>query len=394
MDSRLRILFEKYFNKQASPEEERELFELLQREELQKSLEALLEETYLDYEQKERFFNAKQTSRMLKRIKQQTVLSPRVLWYRIGGYAAVILVCLGLGLFVYSYLSKSINTSSTKKTVVKRDVEPGFERATITLADGQTLELEEIANGIFADRESRFVKEGEGRLNYSGLEKSTKETVFHTMRVPKGGQYRVVLADGTKVWLNAASSLHYPTRFDGDIREVTVSGEAYFEVARNVNKPFFVNCEGQRVQVLGTDFNVRAYPDETAFKTTLLAGSIAITTVGTSSKKIRLQPGEEASLTAKGSIKVNRLKEADLAIAWTKGYFAFNRADLPSVLRELSRWYNVDLKVKSSTTKTYTGKIDRQLTLSELLNGLALSGIPIQIEDQEHIIELPKDLFK
>src|SRR5690606_12041346 len=154
MDSRLRILFEKYFNKQASPEEEHELFDLLQREELQKSLEALLEETYLDYEQKERFFNAKQTSRMLKRIKQQTVLSPRVLWYRIGGYAAAILVCLGLGLFVYSYLSKSIDTSSTKKTVVKRDVEPGFERATITLPDGRTLELEEIANGIFADRES------------------------------------------------------------------------------------------------------------------------------------------------------------------------------------------------------------------------------------------------
>lgn len=394
MDSKLRILFEKYFNKQASPQEELELFALLQKEELQEPVEALLEKAFLDYEQNESFFDTAQTAHLLKQIKQRTILKANRKWHAVLRYAAAMLLTCGLGLFVYFYLMQPVNNLSEKqKIVVKRDVLPGYEKASITLADGRTIEVENIANGKFNDRNSSFVKEQQGQLNYYTNEPSSKEGVFHTMRVPKGGQYRLVLADGTKVWLNAASSLHYPTRFDDSLREVTVTGEAYFEVARNVDKPFIVHCNGQRIQVLGTHFNVRAYSDEPELKTTLLTGSVAITKVGTRSESVLLRPGEEASLGAQGAIKVNMLKDASARVAWTKGYFSFNRADLQTVLRELARWYNVDLKVSSSTTKTYTGKIDRQLTLSELMKGLALSGIPIQIEDKEQIIELPKDLY-
>lgn len=392
METRLHILFEKYFKKTASPEEELELFTLLQKQEEENSLEILLEKAYLDYEQKARFFDTEQTSRMMNRVKQETAMKASAWHSPIWRYAAAILLSLCAGLFVYYYTTEPVNDRSVakQKTVVERDVAPGNETATITLADGRTITVEEMADGLFNDQGNIFLKEQKGLLNYTANGAGAKDGAFHTMHVPKGGQYRLVLADGTKVWLNAASSLRYPTRFGDKIREVSISGEAYFEVAHDANKPFFVKCEGQRIQVLGTHFNVRAYPDEQLVRTTLLEGSVALTKEGVTDHITRLQPGEEASLFMGGDIRVNRLSDVTVRIGWTKGYFAFNRADLGTVLRELSRWYDVEFKVKASTTKTYTGKINRKLTLSELMNGLALSGIPIQIEDKEHIIELPK----
>lgn len=391
METRLHILFEKYFKRTASPEEELELFTLLQKKEEEAALEILLEKAYLDYEQEARFFDAEQTSRMMNRVKQETAMKASAGRSRVWQYAAAILLSLCAGLFVYYYTTEPVNKMATKqKTVVKRDVAPGNEKASITLADGRTITMEEMANGLFNDQGNIFLKEQKGLLNYATNGAGAKDGAFHTMHVPKGGQYRLVLADGTKVWLNAASSLRYPTRFGDNIREVSITGEAYFEVAHDANKPFFVKCEGQRIQVLGTHFNVRAYPDEQLVRTTLLEGSVALTKEGVTDHITRLQPGEEASLFVGGDIRVNRLSDVTVRIGWTKGYFAFNRADLGTVLRELSRWYNVEFKVKASTTKTYTGKINRKLTLSELMNGLALSGIPIQIEDKEHIIELPK----
>lgn len=391
METKLRILFEKYFKKTASPEEELEFFALLQKNEEDGSLEELLEKAYLDYEQSERFFNAEQTGRMMNQIKQETATKANIRRYHIWQYAAVMLLSLCLGLFVYYYIAEPVNNMAAKqKTVVKRDVAPGNETATITLSDGRTITVEEMANGLFNDQGNVFLKEQRGLLNYAAIEAGAKEGAFHIMQVPKGGQYRLVLADGTKVWLNAASSLRYPTHFGDKVREVSITGEAYFEVAHDANKPFFVKCEGQRIQVLGTHFNVRAYPDEQLIRTTLLEGSVALTKDGVVDQVTRLQPGEEASLLEGGNMRVERLSDVTIRIGWTKGYFAFNRADLGTVLRELSRWYNVEFNVKAPTAKTYTGKINRKLTLSELMNGLALSGIPIQIEDKDHIIELPK----
>lgn len=393
MESRLRILFEKYFHKTASPDEEREFFALLQQDELQEPLENLLKKAYLNYENSDPFFDVEQTDRMLKQIKGRSIGNARRGWYQIARYAAVILFGFGLGFFIYYYWSKPIDKpSAQQKTMVKRDVVPAKERATITLADGRIVAVEEMANGLFNDQGNTFLKEPQGLLDYSTNENTAKDIAFHTIHIPKGGQYRLILADGTKVWLNAASSLQYPTRFDGTVREVSVSGEAYFEVAHQAERPFLVHCKGQRIQVLGTHFNVRAYMDEPELKTTLLEGSVVVTKQDRPAEGVRLKPGEEASLAAEGNIKVTPLKDASLRIGWTKGYFMFDRADLKTVLRELSRWYDVDFKVKSNTTKTYTGKIDRQLSLSELMNGLSLSGIPIQIEDQDHIIELPTDL--
>lgn len=391
MKTRLHILFEKYFNKTASPKEELEFFSLLQEEGIDEQLEHLLEQSYEAYGQNEPYFDKAGTTRVLNKIKERMFTKASKRFYPYWSYAAGILLSIGLALFAYYYIDKPlVETRGMQKRVVKREVPPGNERAVIVLSDGRTVDVEAMQDGVNKDQGNTFLKEEKGLLNYTTNAVDDKRVAFHSMQVPKGGQYQLVLSDGTKVWLNAASSIRYPTRFKENTREVSIMGEAYFEVAHDAQKPFFVKTNGQRIQVLGTRFNVRAYADEALVKTTLLEGSVELIALDQKNSR-RLRPGDEASLSADGSWRVAQLPDASVRIGWTKGYFSFSHANLETVLRELSRWYNVDFTLKSKTTKTYTGKIDRKLPLSELLNGLAISGVPIQIEDKEHIIELPKN---
>jgi len=391
METRLRTLFEKYFNKTASPEEELEFFALLQEQGGDEHLERLLEKAYSEYEQEHPYFDIPRTTGLWERIKAHTAIKAKGWAYLRWSYAVAILCSIGFLLFAFYYIDKPVVRQPEKlKTVMEKDVAPGNEKAVIILADGRAVDVGAMEDGLNKDHGNTFLKEEKGGLNYMANGATDQEVTFHLMQVPKGGQYHLVLADGTKVWLNAASSIRYPTRFIGDNRVVSITGEAYFEVAHNVQKPFFVQTAGQRIQVLGTRFNVRAYNDEADVKTTLLDGSVELVALDKRQSR-RLRPGEEASLSADGTWRVVQLPDAAARIGWTKGYFAFNRADLETVLRELSRWYNVDFNIKSKTSKTFTGKIDRQLPLSDLMSGLAISGVPIQIEDKEHIIVLPKN---
>lgn len=391
--SRLQALFKKYLNSTATSEEELEFFSLLLKENPEEDLTEILQKMFEEHQAQTSFFTERESGRLLGHIKQRTGMRRKMFQFA-WKYAAAVLLALCAGLFLYYYLAKRpMITEMKEKVVVRRDVAPGNEKAVITLADGKVMDVDLVANGTFDDHGNIFLKEENGLLNYAANHTKNKDVAFHTMTVPKGGQYQLVLADGTKVWLNSASSIRYPTSFNGKTREVSVDGEAYFEVAHDAEKPFFVKSRGQAIRVLGTHFNVKAYKDEPVIKTTLLEGSIELSTIQAIGKEaMKLLPGDEAEVTVRGAekdVRLTHLANPSVRIAWTDGYFAFNRTDLESVLRELSRWYNVDFKVKTKTTKTYTGKIDRKLSLSELMNGLALSGISIQIEDNDNIIVLP-----
>ncbi len=253
----------------------------------------------------------------------------------------------------------------------KNDVLPGSNRAVLTLSDGRKVELVPETKKI--TEAGTHIQNENGKLVYQ----KTERVVMNTMSTPRGGQYQLTLPDGTNVWLNAASSITYPTAFINNTREVTITGEAYFEVVKNAAKPFIVNTYKDEITVLGTAFNVNAYTDEENMKTSLREGSVKI------AEKI-LKPGQAY---VNGKI-IDANIEQD--IGWKNGVFAFNDADLPTVMRQLSRWYNVDVVYAGPVPDgKFNGKIGRSLTLEQVLKGLTSTRIKYRIENQNKIIILP-----
>src|SRR5690606_18203557 len=199
------------------------------------------------------------------------------------------------------------------------------------------------------------------------------------LSTPKGGTYQIVLPDGTKVWLNAASTLKYPSRFDGGERVIELSGEAYFAVAKDVKKPFKVVSNGQEIQVLGTEFNISAYVDEAEMKTTLVAGAVQIFN-RQSSIVNRLEPGEQSII--RGAFTDIQKVETERYTAWKNGYFYFKQTPFAEIMRQLARWYDIDVIYKGSIPKeTFSGVMDRNLTLNDVLKLLNVFSVQVQIEE-------------
>lgn len=263
------------------------------------------------------------------------------------------------------------------------DVEPGGNRATLTLADGSRITLDSAVNGqLVREGNAAIIKTAEGSIAYKqiGEENSISSIGYNTLRTPRGGQYQVDLPDGTKVWLNAASSIRFPSRFTGNERVVELDGESYFEVARNTAMPFRVkNKNGVVVEVLGTHFNVNCYPSE-RFQATLLEGSIQIN-AGELSKK--LTPGQQGVIDA-GKILINEHADVEQAVAWKNGLFHFNRADIYTIMRQLERWYDVQVTFEGNIPqKEYVGKVPRNSNISEVLQILELSKIHFKINGKK-----------
>jgi hypothetical protein len=274
---------------------------------------------------------------------------------------------------------------------VTNDVKPGKNGALLTLSDGRQVLLDSLSNGVVAVQANAAVQLKDGRLLYEktgGTSPGNAEAIaYNTMSTPRGRQFQLVLPDGTKVWLNAASSLRYPTSFTGNDRKVEINGEAYFEVAKDVQRPFLVKInEETEVEVLGTDFNVNAYRDEPVIATTLLEGAVRVVL----KKKVQLlSPGQQVQVKGTG---LKLIKEADVAqaVAWKNGAFSFVNADLPTVMRQVARWYNVDVEYKGAIPAgEFNGKIGNSLTLDQLLKGLAKTRINYRIENGNKILILP-----
>lgn len=301
-------------------------------------------------------------------------------------WAAACIVVLATGAY---YLSKQAPPTAVVATSPVKDIAPGGNRAVLTLSDGTQIPLDSAGNGVLAQQgNTRITKLNNGRLAYNGSGSSEDKVLYNTMSTPLGGQYQLILPDGTGVWLNAASSISYPTAFTGNERSVTVTGEVYFEVVKNEKMPFRVKAGNTTIDVLGTHFNINAYKDEASINTTLVQGSVR---VSVQQQQQMLKPGQQARVAAKGeSIQV--LDHADLSevLAWKAGFFSFNDADLPAVMRQLSRWYNVEVTYEGKIPqRVFTGEIGRNLTLSQVLKGLTKTRIKYRIENGNRIVIQP-----
>ena len=268
----------------------------------------------------------------------------------------------------------------------KTDIQPGGNKALLTLADGSTIILDSAQNGAVSTQGNiRIIKLDDGQLAYnrSGARSSSK-VLYNTISTPNGGQYQLTLADGSQVWLNAVSSIRFPVSFTGKERRVEITGEVYFEVAKNQSMPFIVSVDGAEVQVLGTHFNVMAYRDESMLETTLLEGSVKFIKDNNASM---LKPGQQLQLTQKGQLKVVSGVDLTKVVAWKNGFFDFNGLNFETVARKLSRWYNVDVVYNKKIDDLFYAQIPRNTKLSDVLKALELTGkINFEIEGSKVIV--------
>jgi ferric-dicitrate binding protein FerR (iron transport regulator) len=319
------------------------------------------------------------------RSESKPVRRPVVPLRKIAVAASVIgLFLLSTFLLYIRNTSKETLNAEVKEQRFKNDVLPGGDKATLTLADGSTVVLDEAQNGMLAQQGSSKVIKVGGKLMYDPTNKNSKEVVYNTISTPNGGQYQLELPDGSLVWLNATSSIHFPTSFVGKERHVEITGEAYFEVAKNRDMPFVVAVNGAEVQVLGTHFNVNAYSDEDNVKTTLLEGSVKIVQGANINM---LKPGQQSQLTTDGLIKVVSNVDVDGVVAWKNGMFDFENAGIETVMRQLSRWYDVEIEYNGKTDDLFIAEMRRNIKLSDALKALELTGkVKFEIQGKKIIV--------
>ncbi len=309
-------------------------------------------------------------------------LKRNLAWRRIS-WAAGISVVLSLGVYLWFQGQAPVSVQA----VLQEDAVPGERRARLILANGENIMLDEVASGQLArEGEIAIVKMREGELVYQG-NSSSALMHYNTIETPKAGQYNVTLSDGTRVWMNAASSIRFPSGFSTKERVVEATGEVYFEVAKALDGerriPFRVVSGDQVVEVLGTRFNINSYADEDVIKTTLLEGSIE---VRTPAKGIVLKPGQQAQISGGKSLKVSKANTGQV-MAWKEGYFRFDGVGLKELMRQLSRWYDMEVIYEGEVRDhEFVGEISRDVRLSGVLRILEAGGVRFKVEGKKIIV--------
>lgn len=312
--------------------------------------------------------------------------------------AASILLLAGLGVYFWYQHNNQPQVLTHTDQNLPKPILPGRDGAILTLADGSQVVIDSLGNGVIAMQGGTRVLLQDGQLAYDPKESVNGEISYNTMSTPKGRQFSLRLPDGTRVWLNAASSIRYPTTFQGSERRVEIQGEAYFEVVKNIQMPFRVNVNNKaEVEVLGTSFNLNAYENEANISATLLEGSVKVADykLPSSDRTVTLQPGQQAQIrqmdqSAGAGIKV--IKEADLekVMAWKNGAFNFTDLSLKEVMKQLERWYDIEVVFESTVPGVeLTGKMTRDVTLNELLKNLGDLGVHCRLEGRT-VVVLPK----
>lgn len=302
--------------------------------------------------------------------------------------AAAVAACLLLlaGSIGYRLWQPGPSSASTEpiQTTAQRsaDVQPGYTGAILTLANGEHIVLDSAANGRLAIQGNSEVIQQGGQLSYHSSLSGSAETVYNTINTPRGRQYVLQLPDGSRVWLNAASSLQYPTAFSGKDRTVTLNGEAYFEIAPDVARPFIVQVNGIKVDVLGTSFNIKSYDDEPSIETSLLSGAIRLRS---GAHQQQLKPGQQA-LVQKETPAVITIRNTDEAgvLAWKNGYFQFGHTSVPLIMKQLERWYNIQVRYQGKIPeREFYGEMERSLPLSSILQFLEKNHIHFTQQDHQ-----------
>ncbi|MFS2185603.1 FecR family protein [Mucilaginibacter sp. Mucisp84] len=401
---RMHHLFQKFLDNNCSPQEVEELVNLLREageDELDAPMKALWEQTgggqpveTIDW------------TRMYKEITAidteiESARKPvRRLWPRIAAAASIILALSAGGYFLLHKTDRSPLTAQNSKN----DIAPGHEQATLTLANGQKIILRKGLSGVLAQQGRTTVQAGADAITYknskvSALTSGGDLEWANTLTTARGEQspYPLVLADGTKVWLNAESSLTFPADFKGINRTVKVTGEAYFEVVHNAAKPFRVIAGNKTIEDIGTAFDVKAYSDEPDFKTTVLQGAVKLTSKSSSSSErtggeVMLQPGQQAIIKnslslgeSRGEAKIITV-DPQSAIAWKNGQFRLDEQRLDEIMRQAARWYNVDVVYQDESLKSeaFGGVTARYASVSQLLRALELTNqVQFKIEGRK-----------
>lgn len=348
---------------------------------------AILESWYIDQAANSNFeLNPDEIYKNLALIGKQLPLKYsnayiKPLWRNLAAAAILIFILLG-GYFLLH--QKKIASPSA---LVKNDIAPGKSKATLILANGKKVALSRMVNGQFAGIAVNNIKTGVLTYTVQAVAGETKNTSqFNTLETANCEQYEVILSDNTHVWLNASSSIKYPIAFTGKERIVELTGEAYFEIAHHEAMPFKIKTQQQEVEVLGTHFDINAYTDEKATATTLIEGSVKVSLVS-NHKSIVIRPGEQA--TGNNTELTVKQIDTDAAIAWKNGYFQFDDESLESVMRKISRWYNIEIEYQESALKDqrFSGTVSRYKNISQIIKVLELTNaVHFKIQDNKILV--------
>jgi ferric-dicitrate binding protein FerR (iron transport regulator) len=300
--------------------------------------------------------------------------------------AAIVAAIIGTGTWLL--LKKDTRQPVAKVQPVENrlpnDVTPGGYKAQLVLSDGSTIDLDSAGSGKLAQQGNMQVMNSDGQLEYERDATMETKALYNTLKTSRGQMYPVKLSDGSAVWLNSSSSIRFPVAFNEQERRVEITGEAYFEIAHNDLKPFKVSVNGMEVQVVGTVFNINSYEDEGSMKTTLLKGSVKLKK---GEQQVMIKPGEQAEVTEK-SINVKTGINITKEVAWKNGLFYFKNENLKTIMRQIARWYDVDVVYEGAITNAeISGKIHRNANLSEVLKLLNELDVNYRIEGKKLIIK-------
>lgn len=388
---RINDLLHRYLHKTATPAEREELFLLVQSLKNDAPLEEVL--SGIDVSLLPPVSLPEEAGReMLEAILRVEPVAPvamapvhRVHFLRKWRWAVAVVLVLGVALAFWMNRKDGTTPDMVKMDV--RDVVPGKEGAVLTLADGSQVVLDSMGNGLVATQHGAQAVIRNGQLVYEPTQQTSGEVLYNTMTTPRGRQFQVMLPDGSKAWLNCASSIRFPTVFSGQQRVVEVTGEVYLEVAKNAARPFIVQLPNQSsIEVLGTSFNINAYEDEPTVKTTLLEGAIQYKR-GTEVQK--LVPGDQVQddAQARNGLRKKQVEDIEEIVAWKNGYFSFSGTNFSTIMRQLARWYNVEVVVSGALpARSFSASVSRNISLENLLKAMEVYGIRSSYENGRVVI--------
>ena len=389
-----KFLLERYMNETASQDEIADLFQEIGKGEDEQGWEELILEVTQAAE-RDPAYNKNQWEPILQSIltantRKEKPHKGKIIRWKWMAAAAVLLLCISSTYYLFNDSSDNeLANTIALDSIKQNDITPGTDKAFLTLADGSIIILDSAAKGAISRQGNVTVINLEGQLAYNKESGNDEEVLYNTVTTPRGGQYQLVLADGSKVWLNAASSLRFPTAFVGNERRVELKGEGYFEVEHNDDKPFWVtfssgndNKRLSAIQVLGTHFNINSYEDESTVNTTLLEGSIKV--INGPFFEI-LKPGQQTQLNKRGEIKVLDGIDTEEVVAWKNGKFQFGEAmDIEMIMRQLARWYDIEVEFRSKNAGHIGGAISRNVNVSKVLDMLEMTGaVKFQVEGRK-----------
>ena len=390
--NRIKQLLKIYTQNRATLEEEQELFKIIEIGKDEAIIKKHIKKLHCEYKSNDHV-PATDWERLYKQIieeKNNRTTDPivrNISWAR--WVAAAIILLLGTGYYFFKTNKEhkeQKQLAEIGQTKAKDIAPPNTVNAVLTLANGQTVILDTTSSGTVALQGAvNVVKLADGQIAYRG---TSKEIQYNTLNNPRGSKViSLSLADGSKVWLNAASSLKYPTSFTGSERKVEITGEAYFEVAHNPAMPFMVSKGGTNIKVLGTHFNVNAYDDERSLNVTLLEGSVSVMANHSTQPKV-IEPGAQARVDKNGYIQLDNSVDLNEVMAWKNGLFSFKAADIESIMRQVSRWYNVEVVFKTPITEKFYAEVSKSTNVSSLLEMLqATKAVQFKIEGNTIVVE-------